>query len=47
MTKVTYLGHAGVLLENNDLTLLQDPWLDRQSEYTVQNYFAIANDIPK
>lgn len=28
MTKVTYLGHAGVLLENKDLKLLQDPWLD-------------------
>ena len=47
MTKVTYLGHAGVLLENKDLTLLQDPWLNGPSHFNSWYHFPISIPINK
>ena len=47
MTKVTYLGHAGVLLENKDLTLLQDPWLDGPSHFNSWYHFPLSIPINK
>jgi len=28
MTKITYIGHASLFLENDDIKLLQDPWIE-------------------
>ncbi len=39
MTKITYLGHAALLLENNDLKLLQDPWLEGPSHFNSWYHF--------
>ena len=50
MTKITYLGHAALLLENNDLKLLQDPWLEGPSHFNSWYHFPMAipsKSIPK
>ncbi len=47
MTKITYLGHAALLLENKDLTLLQDPWLDGPACFNGWYHFPRAVSVNK
>lgn len=50
MTKITYLGHACLLLENKDLRLLQDPWLEGPAYFNSWFHFppsVPASKIPK
>lgn len=50
MTRITYLGHAALLLENHDLKLVQDPWIEGPGCFNSWYHFPRSipvNDIPK
>ena len=44
MSKATYLGHACVLFENDDVTLLQDPWLGTPAYFN--SWFHFPRSVP-
>lgn len=44
MSKITYLGHACVLFENEDTRLLQDPWLGTPAYFN--SWFHFPRSVP-
>ena len=39
MTKITYIGHASLFLENDDIKLLQDPWIEGPGCFNSWQHF--------